>query len=194
MHCDLASRLASSLGDDRRFVVSSVGGHRGFGFVIFSKRAMFGDDLFSNLVKTTYHISNYYHSLSQAMVNFVSLDHLSLQFKVYLLILHTVVLCLIVHALVTVFLKSRTKDKDGINISQKQSSGVRTVHVDGKRVTVESCEWINSMLNWLHMNASSTPDLLKIWLTMLNEKLKNDKVIGFFFATFVRFAVYSLWW
>lgn len=108
------------------------------------------------------------------MVSLVNTDNLSLQFKVYLLILHTVFLGLIVHVLSAfVFTKAQTKGESG---EQKYSSSVRTVHVDGKRVTVESCQWINSILNWLYINASNTPDLVKIWLTMLNEKLKTEKV------------------
>ena len=116
-------------------------------------------------------------SFSQIMVSLVNTDNLSLQFKVYLLILHTVFLGLIVHVLSAfVFTKPRTKGESGDQKSEKHYSGVRTVHVDDKRVTVESCQWINSILNWLYMNASSTPDLVKIWLTMLNEKLKTEKV------------------
>ena len=111
------------------------------------------------------------------MTGFVSLEHLSAQFKVYLLILHTIVLGWIVHILINVFHnKSESNSKYVANIT-KDSPSVRVVHVDDKRVTVESCHWLNSILNWVHMNASnSTPDLVKIWLTMLNEKLKIDKV------------------
>jgi hypothetical protein len=107
----------------------------------------------------------------------LNLDNLSAQFKVYLFILHTVVLGWIVHILMNVFHKyiSESNNKYVANIT-KDSPSVRIVHVDDKRVTVESCHWLNSILNWLYMNASNTPDLVKIWLTMLNEKLKTDQV------------------
>ena len=107
------------------------------------------------------------------MANFINFEELSGQFKIYLLILHTVVLGLIVHILVTVFCIRKDEDND---LTTKQSSRFRIVHVDDKRVTVESCQWVNSILNWMYTNSSNTPDLVKIWLAMLNEKLKVEKV------------------
>ncbi len=129
------------------------------------------------------------------MAGFVSLEHLSAQFKVYLLILHTIVLGWIVHILINVFHnKSESNSKYVANIT-KDSPSVRVVHVDDKRVTVESCHWLNSILNWVHMNASnSTPDLVKIWLTMLNEKLKIDKVQTSCFLIYACTMEHYLYW
>jgi hypothetical protein len=110
------------------------------------------------------------------MSGFVSLNNLSAQFQVYLLILHTIVLGWIVHIFINVFYKNSESHSEYVENITKDCSSMRVVHVDDKRVTVESCHWLNSILHWLHMNTSHTPDLLKIWLTMLNEKLKTDKV------------------
>ena len=111
------------------------------------------------------------------MTGFVSLENLSAQFKVYLLILHTIVLGWIVHVVVNLlYNKSQSSNEYLAKHSTKDTPRVRVVHVDDKRVTVESCQWLNSILNWLYMNATNTPDLVKIWLTMLNEKIKADKV------------------
>ena len=125
------------------------------------------------------------------MSGFVSLEHLSPQFQIYLLILHTIVLGWIVHILINVFHKnSETQSQHVANVT-KNCPSIRVVHVDDKRVTVESCHWLNSILNWFHMNASNTPDLVKIWLTMLNEKLKADKVQICVFFTYSE-SVYEL--
>lgn len=110
------------------------------------------------------------------MTGQVTLAHLSAQLKVYLLILHTIVIGWIVHILITVFHNSFGSNRKHVANIGKDPSSVRVVHVGDKRVTVESCHWLNSILYWLYLNASNTPDLLKIWLTMLNEKLKTDKV------------------
>ena len=114
--------------------------------------------------------------MAKSIAGFVCLEDLSAQFKVYLLILHTIVLVWIVHVVVNVFNKKPESNGKYAANTARDYSAVRVVHVDDKRVTVESCHWINSILNWLHVNASSTPDLVKIWLTMLNEKLKTDEV------------------
>lgn len=111
------------------------------------------------------------------MTGFASLENLSVQFKIYLLILHTIVLGWLVHVVINLLHdKSQSSNEYAANHSTKDSPSVRVVHVGDKRVTVESCQWLNSILNWLYMNASNTPDLVKIWLTMLNEKIKVDKV------------------
>ena len=106
------------------------------------------------------------------MTFLTNFDELSVQFKIYLLILHSVMVGLAVHILVSLF----NIKKPNSELSTKHSGGVRIVHVGDKRVTVESCQWINSILKWMHTNTSTTPDLVKIWLAMLNEKLKDEKV------------------
>ena len=40
----------------------------------------------------------------------------------------------------------------------------------------ESCNWVNSTINWLYLHYSTTPDFVECWLKALNEQCKKQGV------------------
>ena len=41
---------------------------------------------------------------------------------------------------------------------------------------VESCQWLNSVINWVYLNYNSTPEYVNSWLRGLNDQAKKHEV------------------
>ncbi|XP_078380855.1 uncharacterized protein LOC144663698 isoform X1 [Oculina patagonica] len=96
----------------------------------------------------------------------------SLPVKVYVVLLHLLLLFLVVLFLRRPF-KSKNSDKD-----DKSGRKSRTLTKDNRAVTIEPCEWLNSTLAWFYLHAQGkdrTPHIVKLWIRALNKQLQKDK-------------------
>ena len=103
---------------------------------------------------------------------------LSFPVKVYVVLLHLLLLFLVV-----LFLQRPSKKSSG-DKDEKHSRKIRTLTKDNRAVTIEPCAWLNSTLAWLYLHAQGkdrTPNIIRFWLRALNKQLqKNKKVILFY--------------
>lgn len=54
-------------------------------------------------------------------------------------------------------------------ISSWASSAIGVVKGIGKSQQGESCEWVNTLLTWLHRNIRRSPDVTNAWLRAMND-------------------------
>ena len=104
----------------------------------------------------------------------VTINELNLAVKIYLLLVHIFFLALLV-----VIVKRKTKSRV---VTARERT--RTVRVADRAVTIESCDWLNSTLQWLFQNSVTgrTPDLIRLWIRALNRQLLRDR------------KVFIVWW
>lgn len=97
---------------------------------------------------------------------------LSLPVKVYVGLLHLLLLFLVV-----LFLRRPFKNKDSDKDDQSGRKS-RTFTKDDRAVTIEPCEWLNSTLAWFYLHAEGkdrTPNIVKLWIRALNKQLQKDR-------------------
>lgn len=101
---------------------------------------------------------------------------LSLPVKVYVGLLHLLLLFLMV-----LFLRRPFKSKDSDEDDQSGRKS-RTFTKDNRAVTIEPCEWVNSTLAWFYLHAEGkdrTPNIVKLWIRALNKQLQKDRKVRF---------------
>lgn len=99
---------------------------------------------------------------------------LSLPVKVYVGLLHLLLLFLVV-----LFLRRPFKNKDSDKGDQSGRKS-RTFTKDNRAVTIEPCEWLNSTLAWFYLHAEGkdrTPNIVKLWIRALNKQLQKDRKV-----------------
>ncbi|XP_058956249.2 uncharacterized protein [Pocillopora verrucosa] len=97
---------------------------------------------------------------------------LSFPVKVYVVLLHLLLLFLVV-----LFLQRPSKNSSG-DKDEKRSRKIRTLTKDNRAVTIEPCAWLNSTLAWLYLHAQGkdrTPNIIRFWLRALNKQLQKNK-------------------
>lgn len=107
---------------------------------------------------------------------------LSFPVKVYVFLLHLLLLFLVV-----LFLQRPFKKKNGGKDDQ-QGRKIRTFTKDNRAVTIEPCEWLNSTLAWFYLHAQGkdrTPNIVKLWIRALNKQLQKDKKVIFLSSLFI---------
>lgn len=100
---------------------------------------------------------------------------LSLPVKVYVGLLHLLLLFLVV-----LFLRRPFKNKDSDKDDQSGRKS-RTFTKDNRAVTIEPCEWLNSTLAWFYLHAEGkdrTPNIVKLWIRALNKQLQKDRKVS----------------
>lgn len=115
-----------------------------------------------------------------------AVQDLSLPVKVYVVLLHLLLLFLVVLFLRRPF-KSKTGDKD-----DKSGRKSRTLTKDNRAVTIEPCEWLNSTLAWFYLHAQGkdrTPHIVKLWIRALNKQLQKDKKVISISVLFIFYAL-----
>ena len=93
---------------------------------------------------------------------------LSFPVKVYVFVLHLLLLFLVV-----LFLQKPFKRRNG----QKDGRKNRTITKDDRSVTIESCEWVNSTLAWFyfHSEGKEFSNVVRLWIRALNKQLHKEK-------------------
>ncbi|EDO31316.1 predicted protein [Nematostella vectensis] len=88
---------------------------------------------------------------------------------VYLAAIH----CCLIAFVVYVFINRKETERNRRN-------GTRVLRRDNRVVTMETCEWFNSILAWvyLHSKGKSAPDLLRTWIRNLNYELEKETQKG----------------
>ncbi|XP_048588622.1 uncharacterized protein LOC5502205 isoform X3 [Nematostella vectensis] len=88
---------------------------------------------------------------------------------VYLAAIH----CCLIAFVVYVFINRKETERNRRN-------GTRVLRRDNRVVTMETCEWFNSILAWvyLHSKGKSAPDLLRTWIRNLNHELEKETQKG----------------
>ena len=96
-----------------------------------------------------------------------AVSELRVTVKVYLILLHLFCLSLL-------FLSIKLKSKGRVFAAKKTTRS--TVFGD---VRVESCEWVNSTLEWFfrHSLSHRTPAIIKFWINALNRQLSKDQKV-----------------
>lgn len=97
---------------------------------------------------------------------------LSFPVKVYVVLLHLLLLFLVV-----LFLQRPSKKSIG-DKDEKHSRKIRTLTKDNRAVTIEPCAWLNSTLAWFYLHAQGkdrTPNIVRLWIRALNKQLQKDK-------------------
>ncbi|XP_064651443.1 uncharacterized protein LOC135502483 isoform X29 [Lineus longissimus] len=63
---------------------------------------------------------------------------------------------------------------------RKAAQAPKTAHPTPRRrhfdaASVESCQWLNAVINWVYLNYNSTPEFVNSWLHALNEQTRKQQ-------------------
>ena len=119
---------------------------------------------------------------SQSLFDVIStINELNLCTKIYLVLVHLFILSLLWFVIIKRKFTAEVK--------------TRTIQVPNGSVTVESCHWLNSTIQWLfqHSKTGRTPQIVGLWIKALNRQLDKDgKVFACLKSLYLIFSIFQI--